>query len=88
MVRRITVDYLKPAFLDDALVMQSTVEELKNTSFTMHQVVLREKIASDGRVETELVCDMHVVLVCVDTENILPARLPEDIKLAFQNYSE
>ncbi len=88
VVRRISVDYLKPAFLDDHLVMQSTIEELKNTSFTMHQAVFREKRAENGVMEAELICDMHVVLVCVETEKIQPARLPEDIKLAFQNYSE
>ncbi len=88
VVRRISVDYLKPAFLDDHLVMQSTIEELKNTSFTMHQAVFREKRAENGAMEAELICDMHVVLVCVETEKIQPARLPEDIKRAFQNYGE
>lgn len=88
VVRHISVDYLKPAFLDDHLTMQSTIEELKNTSFTMHQAVFREKRAENGPGEAELICDMHVVLVCVETEKIQPARIPEDIKLAFQNYSE
>lgn len=68
VVRRIEVDYHKPAFLDDLLIMQSSIETMKNTSFTMHQSVFREKAAENGLSEEELICDMHVVLVCVDTE--------------------
>lgn len=88
VVRQMKVDYLKPGFLDDSLVMQSMIEEMKNTSFTMHQAVFREKTAENGAGEAELICDMHVVLVCVDTEKLQPARLPEDIKQAFITYSE
>ncbi|MCB1681250.1 MAG: tol-pal system-associated acyl-CoA thioesterase [Alphaproteobacteria bacterium] len=88
VVRHISVDYLKPAFLDDSLIMQSTIETMKNTSFTMHQAVFREKRAENGGVEAELICDMHVVLVCVETEKIKPARIPDEIKQAFIGYRE
>jgi acyl-CoA thioester hydrolase len=88
VVRRIEVDYHKPAFLDDPLIMQSSIEAMKNTSFTMHQSVFREKAAENGLSEEELICDMHVVLVCVDTEKIQPVRLPEEVRQAFMNYKE
>ena len=39
VVRRIEVDYHKPAFLDDPLIMQSSIEAMKNPSFTMDQAV-------------------------------------------------
>ncbi len=88
VVRRIEVDYHKPAFLDDPLIMQSSIEAMKNTSFTMHQSVFREKTAENGLSEEELICDMRVVLVCVDTEKIQPVRLPEEVRQAFLNYKE
>ena len=88
VVRRMEVDYLKPAFLDDSLIMQSSIVSLKNTSFTMHQAVLREKKAGNGALEAELICDMQAVLVCVETEKIQPVRMPEEIRQAFMKYSE
>lgn len=88
VVRRIEADYHKPAFLDDSLIMQSSIETMKNTSFTMHQAVLREKTAENGLAEEELICDLHVVLVCVDTEKIQPVRLPEEVRQAFMSYKD
>ncbi len=88
VVRRIEADYHKPAFLDDSLIMQSSIETMKNTSFTMHQAVFREKTAENGLAEEELICDLHVVLVCVDTEKIQPVRLPEEVRQAFMSYKD
>ncbi|MCB1592717.1 MAG: tol-pal system-associated acyl-CoA thioesterase [Alphaproteobacteria bacterium] len=88
VVRRITVDYLKPAFLDDALIMQSSIEEMKNSSFTMRQTVYKPYMDSNDEEEMELICEMHVVLVCVNADTIQPLRIPEDIKQAFLNYRE
>lgn len=79
VVRHIEIDYLKPAFLDDELVLETTIKELKNSSFIMHQRTLRR---------AEAVADMRVVLVCVDSEKYSPVRLPEDVKKAFQSFVE
>lgn len=79
VVRHIEIDYLKTAHLDDMLTQETTILELKNSSFVMHQKILR-----DG----EPVSDMRVVLVCVETENYTPVRLPENVKEAFQRYQE
>ena len=79
VVRHIEIDYLKPSLLDDALQMETTILELKNSSFSLHQRTVRAG---------ETMADMHVVLVCVDTVSHKPVRLPEDIKEAFQAYQE
>ncbi len=79
VVRHIESDYLKPALLDDELTLETTIKELKNSSFAMHQRTVRAG---------EVMADMHVTLVCVDTKNFKPVRLPEDIKEAFQAYQE
>ncbi len=79
VVRHIDIDYLKPAILDDDLVMRSSISELKNSSFIMHQALYRGE---------EQISDMHVVLVCVDSESYKPMRLPVTIKESFQKYIE
>ncbi|MBI1302001.1 MAG: tol-pal system-associated acyl-CoA thioesterase [Alphaproteobacteria bacterium] len=79
VVRHIEIDYLKTAHLDDMLTQETTILEMKNSSFIMHQKLLR-----DG----ELISDMRVVLVCVETKNYTPVRLPENVKEAFQRYQE
>lgn len=81
VVRHIDINYLKPAFLDDALDMITTIQTMKNSSFTMHQRVTRPD-------KNEMICDMHVVLVCVDTKDYKPVRLPEKVKGAFAGYLE
>ncbi len=79
VVRKIEIDYLKTATLDDVLTVESTIPEIKNTSFVMHQCIKRDE---------KIIADMKVVLVCVGTTSYSPTRLPEDIKGAFQKYHE
>ena len=79
VVRHLEIDYVKTAHLDDYLQMETTITELKNSSFIMHQCVKK-----DG----ELIADMRVVLVTVSAETYTPVRLPENIKEAFQPYLE
>lgn len=79
VVRHIEIDYLKPSFLDDALVLETTISEMKNSSFIMHQRTTRGD---------EVIADMRVILVCVNGDTYAPVRLPEDVKRAFQSYLE
>ncbi len=79
VVRHISVDYLKTAHLDDLCALKTSISELKNTSFVMHQYLER-----DG----EIICDMNVVIVCVDTKSLKPVRLPEHIKTEFEQFLE
>lgn len=85
VVRHIEIDYLLPGFLDDLLTMQTTIKELKNSSFVMHQVLSR-KNTEEG--EAEKICDMRVALVCIDNKGFRPVRLPGPVKEQFQNYVE
>lgn len=86
VVRHMTIDYLKPAFLDDSLTLKTTIQTLKNTSFTMRQTVYREKSSENGGFVAEMICDMLAALVCVDTMDIRPVRLPEPVKEAFLGF--
>lgn len=77
VVRHIDINYLKPAMLDDALVLETTVSEIKNSSIVMRQIT---------RKNDEALADMHVVLVCVDTKTYRPTRVPEEIRESFRQY--
>jgi acyl-CoA thioester hydrolase len=79
VVRHIDIEYLTPAFLDDALTLTTAIESLKNTSFVMNQRVFRGK---------EEVVSMKVALVCIDANTLKPVRLPETVKQDFENYVE
>lgn len=79
VVRKVTIDYLMTAKLDDLLQIVTSFKEIKNSSFVMQQTVMR-----DG----EIICDMEVVLVCVHEVGYKPTRLPEKIKDAFQKFQE
>ncbi len=79
VVRHIDIDYLKTAHLDDELQLETTIMEIKNSSFIMHQRTLNAE---------EIIADMRVVLVCVENENYTPVRLPKKVKEAFHSYQE
>jgi acyl-CoA thioester hydrolase len=57
VVRHIAIDYKAPAMLDDLLDVETSVIDLGNASFTMHQHITRD---------AQTVVDMKVVLVCVN----------------------
>lgn len=70
VVRHITIDYRAPAKLDDFLIVRSSVVDLGNASFTMHQDVTR-----DG----QTIVDMKVVLVCVNAAG-KAVRVPDMLR--------
>jgi len=71
VVKAAEIDYIKPAKLDDALTVKTNVETLRNTSFQMRQIVQK-----DG----QDLCNMLVTLVCVETKDIRPVRLPDILR--------
>lgn len=86
VVRHIDIEYLKPAFLDDMLRLDTRIAKLSNTSFVMHQTLFRPPTDSSGK--EEVIADMKVAIVCVDTNTIKPVRLPDIIKSEFEQFVE
>jgi len=68
VVRRVAVDYLKPARLDDALTVGLEVEKLGRA-----QVVVRQFVLRDGE---ELVTG-SVQIACVDLKKMKSAAIPD-----------
>ena len=70
-VRRACVDYLRPARLDDELVVVAEISAVKRASLVFRQQILRGE---------ETLCEGEIVLACVDTTSFRPAPIPTAIK--------
>jgi len=69
-VRRVALDYLRPARLDDELRVSARVAQVGRASLTFDQEILL-----DGQV----LCRGTVKLACVDTRRFRPAALPRQL---------
>ncbi len=73
-VRRLAVEYLAPAFLDDLLEVRSRITSVRGASLEAEQDVVK-----DGRD----IARMTLTLACV-ARNGRPARLPDNVRKAFE----
>jgi len=81
MVRRVILDYLAPARLDDSLVIVTELQQIRNASVELRQsfFLAREDRAADaaaGEGERPLVV-ADVRLVCVRLADVRPSRVPD-----------
>ena len=83
VVKNLSIDYIKPAKLDDLVEVQTIITELKNSSFVMEHQIYR---LNDNKEQGDLLTEMKVTLVCVDTNTIKPKRMPEAIRQKFEPY--
>lgn len=79
VARHLEADYYKPAFLDDLLQLETSVMEMRNTSFIMRQVFTK-----DFGAKTERICELKVTLVCVRAHDIKPVRIPDALRAEFE----
>jgi acyl-CoA thioester hydrolase len=70
VVRRIEVEYVRPARLDEALLVETRIQAMGAATLDLRQIVLRE----EGE---EVLARLGVGLVCVRADDLRPARLPE-----------
>lgn len=76
VVRSLKLDYLKPALLDDLLVVSVQLIDIGRSRVILCQNVQRDK---DVLVESEI----H--LVCVTTDNFKPVSVPEVLREQWKN---
>ncbi|HEY3588717.1 MAG TPA: tol-pal system-associated acyl-CoA thioesterase [Buttiauxella sp.] len=76
VVRRMTVDYLAPARLDDLLEIQSEITSMRGTSMVFTQRIVN----ADNQVLNEA----EVLIVCVDPHLMKPRALPKSIVAEFK----
>lgn len=75
-VRRCHAEYLKPAVLDDEVLVQTTLQKVGGASIALRQIVTRG--------DDELV-QMDVKLGCINFESGRPAALPKNVRYALDN---
>jgi acyl-CoA thioester hydrolase len=75
-VRRMTVDYLVPARLDDLLEVQSEITSMRGASLTFAQRIVN----SDGT----LLSQADVLIACIDPHQMKPIALPKSIVAEFK----
>jgi acyl-CoA thioester hydrolase len=68
VVRRIKIDYLRPARLDSLLVVETEALSVGGASVTLRQRFLEDEA---------VLAEAEIVLVCIRLENLQPARIPE-----------
>ena len=76
VVRSMKVDYLKPALLDDMLMVTAQVRDIGRSRVTLVQTVHR-----GGEVLTE--AEVH--LVCVSLASFKPVSVPEVLRAQWKN---
>ncbi|TCT91646.1 acyl-CoA thioester hydrolase [Gibbsiella quercinecans] len=76
MVRRITVEYLHPARLDELLEVQSEITQIRGASLTFAQRIVN----SDGT----LLSQADVLIACIDPHQMKPVALPKSIVAEFK----
>ena len=74
-VRRCCAEYLKPAKLDDEVVVETVLQKVGGASMELRQTVKR---GDDDLVQ------MEVKLGCINFQNGRPVALPVDIRLTLQ----
>jgi acyl-CoA thioester hydrolase len=75
VVAQLAVDYVRPARLDDQLTITARIAEQARSYLVFEQRALRG---------AELLARATVKIACVDTERLVPARLPAELTAALE----
>jgi acyl-CoA thioester hydrolase len=70
VVRRATLDWRKPARLDDLLLIETTLEKLGKVRLHMKQTITRDGV---------VLCSVDIELVCIDHGQFAPVPLPDSL---------
>ncbi|MDO4627280.1 MAG: tol-pal system-associated acyl-CoA thioesterase [Pasteurellaceae bacterium] len=78
VVKTMNIDYRVPARLDDALIVETEVTQLKSASMIFTQSLKRDDM---------ILSTATVVVACVDLNRMKPVALPSDVKTAFISHN-
>ena len=79
VVHSLSVDYKIPAQLDEQLIVEAHVMQLKRTSIIFRQNIYREN---------ELLCRADVKIACMSKEMMRPVAIPELMYKALKDYTQ
>lgn len=84
VVRRMEIDYRKPAFLDDILVIKTELKEIRTTSLTMRQIFYKIEPES-GLISSDPIAEALCFVVCVNPQ-VAPRRIPDSVRHALDTH--
>lgn len=70
-VRKISIDYNKPALFNDLLDIKTRIIEQRKVSFIFEQLVFNQA--------EEMICKAEIKIVCIDSNTLRPKPIPETI---------
>jgi acyl-CoA thioester hydrolase len=70
VVRNCQVEYLKPARMDDLIKVSVEIVKIEKLSITIRQEI---------KIHDRALCSMAVQIVCVDSGNFRPKKIPAEI---------
>jgi acyl-CoA thioester hydrolase len=74
VVRRVEVEYWRPARLDDAIVVETRVVTVRGVTLLLDQRVVPE---GEGGGTAGTLAALRVELACIDRHSLRPKRIPE-----------
>ena len=78
VVRRVAVDYLRPARFNDRLEVASRLDTLNRASLVMSQQILRQEQG-----QAAVLLQAEVKVACVEQVHFRPAKIPPIVTQAF-----
>ena len=79
VVKKLDTHYLKPARLDDLLVIQSVITRVGRASIDFAQT---------ASLNGQRLCEGNIQICCVDADTLRPAALPEELKSVLEHVQE
>jgi acyl-CoA thioester hydrolase len=70
-VRKVSIDYNKPALFNDLLNIKTHIIEQRKASFLFEQIVFNQA--------EEIICKAEIKIACIDSNTLKPKPIPETI---------
>jgi len=77
VVKKCEIDYIYPARLDDVIDASVAIKEMRGASIIMQQTISKD---------VQILCNLEVVIVCVDRVNFKATKIPNKIKSLLLSY--
>lgn len=70
VVKKVKMNLIKPAKLDDMITVESSIKKLSGASMGIEQIISRDEI---------IISEISVLIVCVN-KNFKPTKIPSEIR--------
>ncbi len=70
-VRKVNIDYNRPALFNDLLNIKTRIIEPRKVSFVFEQLVFNQA--------EKMICNAKIKIVCIDSNTLKPKPIPETI---------